>query len=340
MASDSFKINRAVATNGHVDGHDHGVRRATDDVFVGLLNEVHARLTGEFDNHQLVSDTLDELFVALRGRREHTSPQEWRDFIHLCRQHPLLGVLHQDPFTFRAYSKPRGYAGDAPMMDYIYGREEMWPPPECSIIGARIFDYTTAAPASVSVRARRAFVAAAIDRLAESTSRPDVLAIAAGHLREVSLSAAIRRRRVGRMVALDADARSMAEVNRAYGKFGVEVVPAGFRKLVGNKLDLGSFDLVYSTGLFDYLEQSIAVRLATSMFRLLRPGGSLVVANFLPGVRDVGYMEAFMDWNLVYRGRRDMVDLTTDLADDEIDELRVVSEECHNIVFLQVVKAR
>src|SRR5262249_38418269 len=30
-------------------------------------------------------------------------------------------VLHQDPFTYRAFSKPRGYAGDAVMMDYIYG---------------------------------------------------------------------------------------------------------------------------------------------------------------------------------------------------------------------------
>ena len=30
-------------------------------------------------------------------------------------------LLHQDPFTYRAFAKPRGYAGDAVMMDYIYG---------------------------------------------------------------------------------------------------------------------------------------------------------------------------------------------------------------------------
>jgi len=29
--------------------------------------------------------------------------------------------VHADPLTYRAFSKPRGYAGDAVMMDHIYG---------------------------------------------------------------------------------------------------------------------------------------------------------------------------------------------------------------------------
>ena len=74
------------------------------------------------------------------------------------------------------------------------------------------------------------------------------------------------------------------EVTRCYGRFGVETVHASVRRLLTNHLELGEFDLVYSTGLFDYLRQPIGQRLVGNLFRMLRPGGRLLVANFLPGI--------------------------------------------------------
>jgi SAM-dependent methyltransferase len=44
----------------------------------------------------------------------------------------------------------------------------------------------------------------------------------------------------------------------------------------------GQFDLVISTGLFDYLDDSAARRLLPAMCRLARPGGSIAVCNFAP----------------------------------------------------------
>jgi hypothetical protein len=74
------------------------------------------------------------------------------------------------------------------------------------------------------------------------------------------------------------------------------------------------------------------------MFEMLRPGGSLVVANFLPGVRDIGYMETFMGWDLIYRSRHEMLDLTMDIPEAEIKSATLLSEECRNIVFLQLTR--
>ena len=74
------------------------------------------------------------------------------------------------------------------------------------------------------------------------------------------------------------------------------------------------------------------------MFNMLRPGGVLLVANFLPGIRDVGYMETFMGWNLIYRSRVEMMDLTLGISEGDIKEATVHSEEFRNIIFLQVTK--
>jgi SAM-dependent methyltransferase len=148
----------------------------------------------------------------------------------------------------------------------------------------------------------------------------------------------VKRRRLGRFVALDSDAHSLQEVTRCYGRFGVETVHASVRRLLTNQLELGEFDLVYSTGLFDYLRQPLGQRLVGNLFRMLRPGGRLLVANFLPGIRDIGYMEVYMDWQLIYRTRQEMVDLTAEIAEADIHDIRLYTEENQNIIFLEITR--
>jgi hypothetical protein len=336
MLNHAFDAAHVPELNGHAL-HQQEIKRQADEIYFRLFDDVQRRLT-ESRDPQCVHQALDELFLALHERVTNSLESDWKAFVAQCRRHPLIQVLHQDPFTYRAFSKPRGYAGDAEMMDFIYGREDQRVPPPAAAIGRSVFDYTTQAPASEGVRARRAFMSAQIDRLAEERRRPHILSIAAGHLREASVSIAVRRRRTGRFMALDADPESAAEVQRCYACYGVETVTASFTRLLGRRQHQGEFDLVYSTGLFDYLNQRTGRRLVTAMFQMLRPGGSLIVANFLPGIRDIGYMEAFMDWNLVYRSRHDMIDLTMDIPEAEVQEINLVSEECKNIVFLQLTR--
>ena len=279
---------------------------------------------------------MDELFHGLEAQRRAVAPAEWQACIEACHRHPIRHLVHQDPFTYRAYAKPRGYAGDAEMLDFIYGREEGWSPPLATPLGQQIFDYTTQAPAAEGVRARRAFIAALIDRMAAEDRNLEILSVAAGHLREASLCATVKRRRFRRFLALDTDGISLGEVQRSYGRYGVEVVAANVRRLIARKLALGHFDLVYSTGLFDYVGPAAGRRLVAVMFDLLKPAGRLVVANFLPGIRDRGYMEAYMDWRLVYRTRHEMVDITMEIPQRLIRDITLFAEENQNIIFVQV----
>jgi len=286
-----------------------------------------------------VEEGMSHLMPALQARRLQANDGEWAQFVQQCLNHPLRELVHEDPFTFRAFTKPRGYAGDAELMDFIYGLEEAWPaPPQTSPRGRQIFEFLTRSAACEGVRARRGFVAELVDRLVDEIDRPHILSIAAGHLREVLLSAAVKRRKVGRYVALDSDRESLEQISRCYSPYGVEVVRASIRQLLARKVQLERFHLVYSTGLFDYLSQPVAQRLTWAMFQMLLSRGRLLVANFLPGIRDVGYMESYMDWKLIYRTRQEMLELSMDIPQAEIRDITIFAEENQNIIFLQITK--
>jgi extracellular factor (EF) 3-hydroxypalmitic acid methyl ester biosynthesis protein len=289
--------------------------------------------------HGQVFDGMRELLPALQAKRFRSSDAEWEAFVAECYRHPLCGMLHQDPFTLRSFQKPRGYAGDAVLLDYVYGREEGWGVPEGTTeLGRKIFQFTTASDACEAVRARRGFIADAIDQHAQEVAKPSFLSIASGHLREALLCSTIKRRRFSRFVSLDLDRESLAEVRRAYGPFGVEVEVASFRQLLTGRHTLGQFDMVYSTGLYDYLQLPVAQRLTLSLFRMLRPRGRLLIANFLPGILDVGYMESFMAWKLIYRTRVDMLAIAESVPLSEIRDIRIFAEEKQNIIFLQLTR--
>lgn len=324
MISKTGKAAQAGASNGTV-------QTATDEE---QLNQVYEKIeAGQ------VHEGMEDLLPKLQARRLTSTDAEWADFVRRCLHHPLRGLFHQDPFTCRAFTKPRGYAGDAVLLDFIYGVEEGWPVPEgTSELGRKIFAYTTRSPACEGVRSRRGFIADLIDRFVDEVPRPHLLSVAAGHLREGLLCAALKRRKIGRFVALDSDPLSLQEVDRCYGAYGVEALSMSVRQLLTGRAKVGQFDLIYSTGLYDYVQQTTARRLTWSLFQMLRPGGRLVLANFLPGIRDIGYTESYMDWKLIFRTRHEMVDLTFELPEAALREVRIFTEENLNIIFLEVTR--
>lgn len=314
----------------------HEIRPETNLSFV---SDVISNLRSAPDESQEVQAAVHRLFVECKRLRDHLSLDEWANCVKLIRESELLSLVHQDPFTSRAFHKPRGYAGDAVMMDYIYSSEEGWQLPNSSILGQGIFKYTTNAAASAGVRARREHIAQKLDEVAQKYVSPEVMAVACGHLREASMSSAIRRRRFDRFVALDADAESLNEVERSFGRLGVQCELADIRKMLTGKMDHGTFDFIYSTGLYDYLKERTAQQLTYHLFSMLKSGGKLVLANFLPTIDDIAYMEACMDWFLVYRNRLDMMSLTEKINQSEIRDINVSVEENQNIIFLEVTRA-
>lgn len=306
---------------------------------------MQVRLNGHMDTalHHINTGGLlagmARLSAVLNESRSKRSTPEWREFVYTrVLQHPVREVMHTDPFTYRAFAKPRGYAGDAVMMDYIYG----YSAPEIDRlpgITRRIFDYCTSTASPEAVRFRRRVLAETIDVAAARAGRSiEVVALAAGHLREADLSSAVRSG-CARVTAIDQDEESLHVVQSAYSQYGVQTTPASVRQVLAGRARVPASDLSYTAGLYDYLPESAATRLTTLMFEALRPGGTLLLANFLPGIADVGYMEAMMDWHLIYRDDQDMLNLAAGVAPGDLAAIEQFHDPFDNITFLRITKA-
>ena len=53
--------------------------------------------------------------------------------------------------------------------------------------------------------------------------------------------------------------------------------------------------------MYDYLNERAAFALTRALRKMLKLGGKLLIANFVPESESRGYAEAFMDWKLIYR---------------------------------------
>ena len=274
------------------------------------------------------------------ARQEFASETGWRTFINeQVRTHPIIAAVHEDPFIGRAFAKPRGYAGDAVLLDFIYHD----PANRCYITaatprGRASLGFSTNTPAPRAVRNRAWLLAHQVDAVCARTKDAEILSLACGHLREAHDSVALTSRSFGRFLAIDQDTQSLEIVGRDAGPLGVEVAEGSVKSVIARGARLGRFDFIYAAGLFDYLNDRVAGRLLSELFNMLKPGGKVCIANFLPDILDRPFMESFMDWWLIYRTPAQMMEIASAVPQDECSLRRTFVEAESNIVFLELRK--
>jgi SAM-dependent methyltransferase len=283
---------------------------------------------------------MDELVGALNEKRLSLSNEDWKSYVRALRESPNFSRIWEDPFTASAAAKKRrGYPGDATVLDFIYGHPSVEPYLAAATdFGRSMYEYTAAGPASQAVRNRRDLLAAQIDRVCAHRPHARVLSVACGHMREAAMSEAVRKNRLDEIVGIDQDVESIALLERELKSYRVRPVAASVRTLLGNAASrYGTFNFIYASGLYDYLPDRVATRLTHSLLSLLRPGGKLWISNFAPDIRDRGYMEACMDWWLIFRDERQMQSLVEGLNVPDLSA-RTFREPEQNIVFLECLR--
>ncbi len=80
------------------------------------------------------------------------------------------------------------------------------------------------------------------------------------------------------------------------------------------------------------------MRLTRKLFDVVKSGGHVLVANFVPDILDVGFMESYMGWKLIYRDRKDLLGVAGEIDLNEVDDFRLYTEATGSILFLEIVK--
>jgi len=253
-----------------------------------------------------------------------------------CLQHPISKLILQEPMTKHSFQKPRGYSGDATLIDYMYKLKS------CSLddsyLGREIYGCISSAGSVAAVRWRANHIAQSIEAFQQKQGRKiDVISVASGHLRELGYIKNADEK-ISRFVCIDQDVQSNQEVRSAYHKYSfLEIIDSSINYIIKNKLADQKFDFIYSSGLFDYLNDKVASKMIERLYGNLREGGEMIIPNFLKGISEKAYMETFMKWNLIYRNEEDMRALISDL-DIPNSKQEIYYDDMKKVVYLKIRK--
>lgn len=320
--------------------HDEGdsdsitMQKAAEENLGYILSGAQDR----FSNQSFAHEVMIDVEAALQQMRSRVNTADWKSFIvPSIRQHPIMELLLQDPLAAHSYQKPRGYPGDAELLDLVYLESEgLEKHTVASELGKNIFEYTSKVKACGAVRARKELLAREIKAVLSRVPKSRILSVASGHLRELGL-VNMEGDAFAQFVAFDQDTKSLQRVSKEWAHLGVRPVLGHIKDLGNNGFE--KFDLIYAAGLYDYLSTPVAKKLTTLLFHLLDPGGVLLLANFLPDIWESGYMEAVMDWWLLQRSKAEIESLIEVLPTSQILGHETWADSYNRIGYLRVTKA-
>lgn len=304
-----------------------------------FLDDIAQKLEGE---PLVASAVLRDLMARLeRLRALCVDVNEWKGIVTCIRQHRLYLLILEDPYTRRAAQRPLGYPGDAVLLDFVYQHSSIDDDvKQSSPMGRLIYEYTAVdSPPAKAVRNRRDLIAGILRSAADSGSISRVLAFACGYLREFDVAFPYLRSPFVQFVACDHHLESLEVVDLYYGHRGVIPVLVSIRQFLASGIvGFEKSDVIYSLGLFDYVSDRMAVRLLARFADFLLPNGRLLIPNFAPNTFGTAYMEAFMDWWLVYRDEKALESLLERLPAGMFSKARTFREQENQIVFLEMVR--
>lgn len=272
-----------------------------------------------------LADRLGEIFDRA------VADDDLPTFKAICKSHPLAQLALEDPYTRRAVEKPRGYAGDAVMLDYIYRPQ----PVAASALGVAMHQATTGLSNAKSILWRRGYLAKLITDAMNRISAAQILAVACGHMRELDLVTPPKSRDALEITGVDLDQASLKECMQAYPAIDIRPVHSSAVTLRRAKLP-ETFHLVYCAGLFDYLNEATAEFVLAQLYRQLSPSGILCIANFSPENHGRGFMEGFMDWSLILRNEPDLARIAKNAIPDCAPS--IFRDPYGNIAYLEMRK--
>ncbi len=330
------------------------------NVYKNLFDEMDTRYGGEQEDvrkylQRAIIDSegeafkrfLDDKLDELQHTVENYSREEHQHHGFYFRKQ-LWNFILCSALIARTNLKPRGYAGDSEMMRMIYLNDHLGN----STFSKLMHKHAVEHPAAQSVRNRIKLIAELLQKDRSNSGfslqeRMKVLSVGCGpalELQEVLKSP--RDCEKYHFTLLDQDSQALSEattlINEIEKKFSCKVsadyLECSVRTMIfAAKLQqkMGQFDFIYSMGLFDYLAPSVAKAVLKNLYRLLVPGGKMVIGNFHVTNPSTYYMEYWCDWVLYQRTEKEFRAL---LKDNPSAKVSILFEKTGSQMFLNIEK--
>lgn len=236
-------------------------------------------------------------------------------------QAQLLGLMQHAPIFKRASGKPLGYAGDYEMMNMLYRDHAEG----TSLFGRVLNLYAGQDPAAQAVVNRLGYLAQKIEAAVGAGRKVRVASIGCGPAQEIS-HLLRRRPELGRyleIALIDQEERVLTYCERTLAPLvqqtsvRIDFIRESVRRLLAARQlghALGERDLIYSAGLFDYLDTRSFSALLGVLHDALAPGGQLVVGNYSKRNPSRYFMEYCLDWYLIHRDEQELRQFAQNLA--------------------------
>ncbi len=239
----------------------------------------------------------------------------------------LGDVLSLDTLYGHTFQKPHGYAGDYEIIDKIYCHYVSENPRFAN--WDRSYNLTDTA---IAVRNRKDYLVALLQRRAREDKPLNVLNIGSGPARDLYEFFSTGSNNVF-VDCVEPDAKAIDYASKLCRDYpsNIKFYHSDISRFRISK----EYDLIWSAGLFDYVDDEHFKSLLRRLLKSLAPGGELVIANFSDFNRSRGYMEVIGDWAVPGRSRREIVRLAKECRVPR-DTIQVVEEPEGINLFLHI----
>ena len=250
---------------------------------------------------------------ALVGELERDEHTEYRAYLH---EH-VGALFSRSPFLHRARTKPLGYAGDYEMMNMLYRDHAEG----STLFGKAMNLYATRSPVAQANINRIDFlgrrILEAMTRVPQGRVR--IASIGCGPAQEIH-TFLTKYPELGERLEVslvDQEERAISYCERALAPLAarthakVHVIRESVRRLLTDrKLSqaLGTCELIYSAGLFDYFNDRTFDALLRSLQDAVAEGGTLAIGNVAAKNPNRWAMEYFTEWFLNHRSPEGLVE--------------------------------
>jgi 2-polyprenyl-3-methyl-5-hydroxy-6-metoxy-1,4-benzoquinol methylase len=261
--------------------------------------------------------------------------------------HPLVEEIVE--INRHIYRKPLGYAGDYMVMNYIYDYQKN------KYLGNSSYErlinnYTCNIPiASCNIK-RKEFFKRKILKAIKTKDNARIMSVGCGPLRElIELLEEGKVRKPLSFKCVDFEKGAIDYVKSQLEKIDserkrflyIEYLHQNIINIIKNKEikeKIKNQDLIYCSGVIDYLRDRIAGRLVRELFQLLNDKGVLIVCNAtLENSSHRAYYEMLGEWSMIYRTKEEMLDWMKGIKD--VQEISFEEPPgCSKYLFLRITK--